>query len=363
MIGTKKRTTFANEDFLDFSFNGKKASELGLIRVNTGKRQDEEILPSPKDTTIDIPGSDGVYYLNSKYQQREFTINFAYDGLYEDDIMQIRQWISIKKECQLIFSERPYKYYMAKPKGAPKLSYIAFDDDSGNRVYKGEGTVQFVCYYPWARSVTRFKPELFKIMNPKLKGSDSPEDNTETDLIQYKNIPTDQQLECSGLITEDEKLAYSIDKRREVPSSDGKIRNYITVWNRGQMDTPFKLLFKIGKKADGVSFVLYKGSTKIAQLTLNTNKPGWDTNKTYMLDMENHLIVSVVNIETNNGQITYDIEKDSKGKAIIMNGSILAGDFFNIPVATKEQERYIIVSRAEYYVLEEYPIYYDFLYY
>ena len=138
MIENKNRTTFADEDFLDFSYNGKKASEMGLIKVNTGKRQDDIVLPASKDTTIDIPGSDGAYYLNGKYQQREFTVNFAYDGIYEDDIRKIREWLAPQKECQLIFSERPYKYYMAKPKSAPKLSYIAFDDNNGVRVYQDD---------------------------------------------------------------------------------------------------------------------------------------------------------------------------------------------------------------------------------
>ena len=79
MIKNKIRTTFANEDFLDFYFNGKKASEMGLIKVNTGKRQDEELLPSSKDTTIDVPGADGSYYLTSKRQPKEFTINFNHE--------------------------------------------------------------------------------------------------------------------------------------------------------------------------------------------------------------------------------------------------------------------------------------------
>ena len=159
------RTTFEHEDFLDFYYNGKWASELGLIKVNNGKRQDDEVLPASKDTSIDIPGNDGVYYVNSKYQQREFKVDFAYDGLSEDDIKGIREWLAPQKECRLIFSEHPYKYYMAKPKSAPKLSYIAFDANDGNRVYKGEGSVQFVCYYPWARSVATKKDDLEAFFN------------------------------------------------------------------------------------------------------------------------------------------------------------------------------------------------------
>lgn len=58
-----------------------------------------------------------------------------------------------KKTIQpLIFDEFPYKKYMVKCAQPPQLKFLPFDSYEF-RVYKGEGTVQLVAYYPFAFSV------------------------------------------------------------------------------------------------------------------------------------------------------------------------------------------------------------------
>ena len=52
----------------------------------------------------------------------------------------------------LWFQETPYKVWTAKPAGNSSIKYIPFDDENGQRVYKGEGTVQFVAYWPYAHT-------------------------------------------------------------------------------------------------------------------------------------------------------------------------------------------------------------------
>lgn len=324
------RTTFSKEDFLDFSYNNKWASEMGLIKVNTGKRQDDEILPASKDTTIDVPGSDGVYYLNSKFQQKEFTINFAYDGLKERDIRNIREWLAPKKECRLIFSERPYKYYMAKPKSAPKLSYIAFDDTDGTRVYRGEGAVQFVCYYPWARSVTLYEDDLVGV--------------------------NAQQSAESGLIKRDEEVVDGIKYNQFI---SGNQRIY--VHNGGQMPCPFQFQFKITAKTS--DYLICTLSTKagsgepggvLHQLILRLSD--LDVNTSWILDSETHIIACPLNSSQKGNKITYNID-ESKG---IKNGAIVAGDFFNLPVG----DSILQISGATISVnAEAEQIFYDYLYY
>jgi hypothetical protein len=34
----------------------------------------------------------------------------------------------------------------------PQLKTLCFDDENGQRVYKGEGTIHFTCYYPFAHT-------------------------------------------------------------------------------------------------------------------------------------------------------------------------------------------------------------------
>lgn len=68
-----------------------------------------------------------------------------------------------KKEIQpLIFDEFPYKKYMVKCAQPPQLKYLCFDQYEF-RIYKGEGTVQLVAYYPYA----------FSVISPKLTYSEN----------------------------------------------------------------------------------------------------------------------------------------------------------------------------------------------
>jgi phage-related protein len=60
----------------------------------------------------------------------------------------------------LIFDEDPDKIWSAKVTGTASIKYICFEDasleDSFNRIYKGEGSITFTCYFPFARSVETY---------------------------------------------------------------------------------------------------------------------------------------------------------------------------------------------------------------
>ena len=158
-------------DFIGFSFNGIHSSELGITRVSDGSRYNDNLLPTSQDKTAVIPGGDGTYYWETNYTQKPFNINIAFDDLSEEQYKNLRQVFSTKKLGKLIFDETDYKYYMAKPTGTPQLKTICFDgeDSESNptRIYKGEGTIQFTAYYPYAKSVDSVTGEgtEFKINN------------------------------------------------------------------------------------------------------------------------------------------------------------------------------------------------------
>lgn len=59
---------------------------------------------------------------------------------------------SFKTVKPLIFDEFPYKKYMVKCAQPPQLKFLPFDSYEF-RIYKGEGTVQLIAYYPFAFSV------------------------------------------------------------------------------------------------------------------------------------------------------------------------------------------------------------------
>lgn len=180
-------------DFIGFWIDNIHSSELGIIRTSDGSRFNENLLPTIQDKTVQVPGGDGFYYFGSYYTQRQFNIPIAFDNLEEKDFRRLRQIIGSKKMVKLVFDEAPYKYYSVKSTGSPTLKYICFDvevdsssggaDDeetqSGDstptqasaaenqditngavyyqspssvttkRVYKGEGTLNFIAYDPF----------------------------------------------------------------------------------------------------------------------------------------------------------------------------------------------------------------------
>lgn len=142
-----------NQDFIGFSYGQWHCIRDGHIwRTSDGARYNNNLIPALTDKATDIPGGNGQYYLNTFYKNRQFTINFAFDELTEAGYQQLRRVFNGKDVKDLIFDERPYVAYSAKVTGTPVLKTVCFDDENGNRVYKGEGTVQFTCYSPFGHT-------------------------------------------------------------------------------------------------------------------------------------------------------------------------------------------------------------------
>lgn len=146
-------------DFCGFIFNGIHSSELNIIRVSNGSRYNETLGPAFQDKTAQIEGGDGILFWNSFYSQNPFSIQIAYDSLTEAQLRKLRQVFNAKAMGELIYDETPYKAYTVKVQTPVQLNYICFEDKNGNRVYKGEGTIQLIAYYPYAKSVHKYLDE------------------------------------------------------------------------------------------------------------------------------------------------------------------------------------------------------------
>ena len=139
------------KDFLGFRFGNIHSKDLHLLVISSSNRYNKNLLPSPTDYTLDIPGGDGKYYFGQTYDSREFTINVAFDNLDEVTWRRMAQLFSTDKLQDLVFDEHPYKTYKAKLKSAPDFKFVCFKDrETGQRIYKGEGTLNFICYHPLA---------------------------------------------------------------------------------------------------------------------------------------------------------------------------------------------------------------------
>lgn len=152
------------------------SSQLNFYRVSDGSRYSEDMSAAFQDKTVQAPGRDGTFYFGTNYTSRVFNIQIAFDSMTEDDMTEFKRIFAAKQEGDLIFDETPYKQYHVKIQSPPQMKYIVFDEPfvgkdpvdlistkdlgrtgvvdnswrQGNRVYKGEGTIQFIAYYPYA---------------------------------------------------------------------------------------------------------------------------------------------------------------------------------------------------------------------
>lgn len=293
-------------DFIGFSFNEHRSESLGIVRVSDGSRYNEDLIPTTQDKTVQVPGGDGFYYFGSDYTQRQFSINIAFDELTEKQFRELQQVFGTKELGKLVFDERPYKYYMVKS-SKPQLKYICFGKD-GERIYKGEGTLTFTAYYPFAKSV-------FKFLN------------------EYGNKNKNEWKEASGMKAE--KGTY------DIVSNNGSI----SVYNAGDLETDFILKFSLpvdSAPIGDIKITLSKENVGKVEAFLDLNgfsKKGADTG--FQINTKTNLIEGF-NAEGLTGTL--------------YNENIIQGDFFKIP--PREEGYQISVTGAT-----PIEIVYDYIYY
>ena len=292
-------------DFIGFSFNEHRSESLGIVRVSDGSRYNEDLVPTTQDKTVQVPGGDGFYYFGSDYTQRQFSINIAFDELTEKQFRELQQVFGTKELGKLVFDERPYKYYMVKS-SKPQLKYICFGKD-GERIYKGEGTLTFTAYYPFAKSI-------FKFLN------------------EYGNKNKDEWKEASGMKAE--KGTY------DIVSNNGSI----SVYNAGDLETDFILKFSLpvdNTPIGDIKITLSKENVGKVEAFLDLNgfsKKGADTG--FQINTKTNLIEGF-NAEGLTGTL--------------YNENITQGDFFKIPPREDYQISITGATPTE--------IVYDYIYY
>lgn len=159
-------TSQYSSDYIGFTFNGVHSDTLGIKRTSEGSRFNENLLPTIQDKTVQVPGGDGMYHFGSYYTQRQFNISYAFDALTEEQLARIKALFGDKKIHELIFDETPYKVYQAKVTGSASIKHIPFAEGETNRIYKGEGNIQFTAYDPYAHCREKYlSNEYYKKFN------------------------------------------------------------------------------------------------------------------------------------------------------------------------------------------------------
>lgn len=273
-------------DFCGFTFNGVHSSTLGFVRVSNGSRYSDSLVPDFQDQTVDVPGGNGTYFFNSFYKNKPFSIDIAFDSITEVQYRRIRQTFSAGVVGELIFDETPYKAYTAKVQSPPTLNYICFDE-GGRRIYKGEGTIQFISYYPFAHSVYKFR-EQYESLNI------------------YNNI--NEWIEASGIRYQTNgNVIYD-----DTPNSQ------IHLYNPGDMEADFCAYFPFTGDTCSLTSISI-GNNRI--LTFDNISKIKETDNYLRINSKTHLIEGCANTS---GDLT----------GSLYNIYIHSGDFFKIPIGT-----------------------------
>lgn len=291
-------------DFLGFSFNNYHSSDLGITRVSDGSRYNDNLLPTSQDKTAVISGGDGTYYWDTNFTQKPINISIVFDDLSEDQYNNLKKVFNVKKMGKLIYDETPYKYYMVKPTGALQLKALCFDKE-GERVYKGEGTLQFVAYYPFAKSV-------YKWLNSYDKEN-------------YENKK--EWSSASGM-------------KEDSNGYDSYVNNEIKLFNPGDLEAEFYLYFT------------FSSERIIGNINIKMDNKDVLCLKTILKENEDDVKIRI-NSKTN---LIEGIGSNGNLSGTLYNKYIESGDFFKIPLG----ESTIELANMNDYNPE---IEYDYIYY
>lgn len=328
-------------DYIGFSFGGVHSSELGIVRISDGSRFEESLLPNFQDKTATVSGKDGIYYFGSDNQQKEVTLSFAFDHLTEEQLRRLKQVFSTKKPQRFISDEKPYKYYMVKVAQSAIIQHLCFDLDEGTRIYKGEGTLNLVAYYPYARSVHKF-------LNEFNEGNNSdfiiyPDTITAENQDKNYNGIYDLMVEGNKPFSNEQGLLYY--NKSEWSASTGMMNEQgnldiaqldainnivrIPVYNAGDLEADFKLFIKSNSQTENQinlpkikAIRLVQNGLILNQLTFKQFPPLKLAKNDYGLciDTAAHLIKGV--------------DQQNKLTTNLYNNKIQSGHFFKIPPQT-----------------------------
>ncbi len=284
-------------DFISFSYNGVHSTELGVVHVSTSDRYADSLLPTIQDKTVQVPGSDGTYFFGSFYTQQQFPLSVAFDNVSEDQIRLARRVFGDRQSHPLIFDEEPYKIYYAKITSTPQLNYVPFqnydeDADTRPRIYKGEGTINFICYEPFAHTPNNYKYLNQWVVNGKYYAVSITEEQYTNHESNYYIIVEGQYVQCTDQMEYDSSTTYYIvgsggpswykyDNKDEwnysanLLSEKGTYDTFsngsFKVYNPGDVEADFKFIIPISAIISGIK--ISDGTNDLESHTLNLKSP------------------------------------------------------------------------------------------
>lgn len=287
------RGIIIKDDYIGFTFAGKHSSQFGILSVSSGDRYTRTLSPEFNDIVANVNGADGTYYFGTNLTRRSFQLNCAYDTVTEVDIREMKEWLRPDIVSPLTFDEIPYIQFYAKVSSPPQFSFLAFEDEYGDRVYKGELSISFSCYDPYGYSVNKWIDNYTDL---------SPYDGN--DIYLMANNVAEWSL-SSRLQPKQKYNNYEFDVY---------LNEQMQLYNAGDMPAHYKLKIDLGNETS-------------IKISLND----------HFLQLDN-LPGGLVEIDTKKRLVL--LTKDNNTE--IINDYITGGDFFLIPVSSFLDDIYVM---------------------
>lgn len=151
-----RNQAYWNRQFIDFTFKGISATELGLVAVIGGDRYSEDLTAQFTDEVSEVNGVNGQYYWGTNYKARERTISMATDGITQDQLRRIKRWLQPGEYGRFEEYSMIGRHCYCRVSKPPVFKFIPFERKEeifgeiiSTTCYKGELDVTFVQDIPF----------------------------------------------------------------------------------------------------------------------------------------------------------------------------------------------------------------------
>lgn len=133
-----------------FSYGGRNIGSFGEIHyIPDASERGEYALPFKVDEE-EINGHDGAYYYGCHVEPRTFNLRCYYEGLTQKTKEEVLRWFQRTANAQLIFDDRKYAYYIARPYSRVTMEdYRINTEYDGSTTYYGLLTIPLRAYSPF----------------------------------------------------------------------------------------------------------------------------------------------------------------------------------------------------------------------
>ena len=146
--------------FISFSYGGKNIEDFNLLACFSGDRLNKGVYAPFQDVTTQQTELDGQMFWSSSYSAGTLTFFLATDGMTIKEYEDFKAWFVPGVERELILSEYPNRYTLARVSSTPQMNMLPFSHEEQIKVgdtsytatttmYKGDITLDFVMDDPY----------------------------------------------------------------------------------------------------------------------------------------------------------------------------------------------------------------------